>query len=92
MFVSRAVLGDVAYYDKRANLYFGLAEEIEELKGLVKQCTEDLSKHTLLADREKANQTYREFVLFDSHQCYPEFLVWYTCDIPSRGEYVRKLT
>jgi hypothetical protein len=33
--------------------------------------------HSVLGDREKVRQTFREFVLFNSAQVYPEFIVWY---------------
>lgn len=33
--------------------------------------------HSVLGDREKARGTYREFILFDSCQTYPEFIVIY---------------
>mmetsp|Transcript_29336 Transcript_29336/g.92600 ORF Transcript_29336/g.92600 Transcript_29336/m.92600 type:complete len:847 (-) Transcript_29336:54-2594(-) len=34
--------------------------------------------HSVLGDREKVRQTFREFVVFDGHQAYPEYIVWYT--------------
>lgn len=34
--------------------------------------------HSVLGDREKVRQTFREFVIFDGHQAYPEFVVWYS--------------
>lgn len=33
---------------------------------------------SILGDRRKFRGTYREFVVFDSNQVYPAFLVWYT--------------
>lgn len=34
--------------------------------------------HSVLGDREKVRQTFREFVVFDGHQAYPEYIVWYS--------------
>eukprot|EP00933_Yihiella_yeosuensis_P036222 TRINITY_DN29962_c0_g1_i7.p2 TRINITY_DN29962_c0_g1~~TRINITY_DN29962_c0_g1_i7.p2 ORF type:complete len:115 (+),score=20.00 TRINITY_DN29962_c0_g1_i7:123-467(+) len=33
--------------------------------------------HAVLGDREKARGTFREFVVFDNHQVYPEYIIWY---------------
>ncbi|CAE8650622.1 unnamed protein product, partial [Polarella glacialis] len=33
--------------------------------------------HSVIGDREKIRQTFREFVIFDAHQAYPEYIVWY---------------
>eukprot|EP00929_Paragymnodinium_shiwhaense_P065096 TRINITY_DN32675_c0_g1_i6.p1 TRINITY_DN32675_c0_g1~~TRINITY_DN32675_c0_g1_i6.p1 ORF type:complete len:2595 (+),score=526.95 TRINITY_DN32675_c0_g1_i6:959-8743(+) len=33
--------------------------------------------HSVLGDREKVRRTFREFIVYDSHQVYPEFIVWY---------------
>lgn len=32
---------------------------------------------SLLADREAAVGTFKEFIVFDDDQCYPEFIIWY---------------
>jgi len=34
--------------------------------------------HSVLGDRKKARGTYREFVLYDHYQVYPQFIVWYS--------------
>lgn len=36
------------------------------------------SYHCVLGDRLKARGTYREYVLYDHYQVYPQFIVWYT--------------
>ena len=33
--------------------------------------------HSILGDREKARGTYREFVVFNNDQVYPEYIVVY---------------
>lgn len=34
--------------------------------------------HSVIGDRERARGTYREFVVFDNAQAYPEYIVLYT--------------
>mmetsp|Transcript_35857 Transcript_35857/g.65119 ORF Transcript_35857/g.65119 Transcript_35857/m.65119 type:complete len:1223 (+) Transcript_35857:97-3765(+) len=34
--------------------------------------------HSVLGDRKKARGTYREFVVYDHYQVYPQFIVWYS--------------
>lgn len=34
--------------------------------------------HSVLGDRKKVRGTYREFVVYDHHQVYPHFIVWYS--------------
>jgi len=34
--------------------------------------------HCVLGDREKVRGTFREFIVFDSDQVYPEYIVWYS--------------
>mmetsp|Transcript_52487 Transcript_52487/g.122066 ORF Transcript_52487/g.122066 Transcript_52487/m.122066 type:complete len:1243 (-) Transcript_52487:113-3841(-) len=33
--------------------------------------------HSVLGNRKKARGTYREFIVYDPHQVYPHFIVWY---------------
>jgi len=33
--------------------------------------------HSVLGDREHARGTFREFIVYDDNQVYPEFLLWY---------------
>eukprot|EP00927_Polykrikos_kofoidii_P023196 TRINITY_DN21428_c0_g3_i1.p1 TRINITY_DN21428_c0_g3~~TRINITY_DN21428_c0_g3_i1.p1 ORF type:complete len:1240 (+),score=181.34 TRINITY_DN21428_c0_g3_i1:201-3920(+) len=34
--------------------------------------------HSVLGDRKKARGTYREFVVYDHFQVYPQFIIWYS--------------
>lgn len=34
--------------------------------------------HSVLGDREKTRKTFREFVIFDENQAFPEYIVWYS--------------
>jgi len=34
--------------------------------------------HSVIGDRKKARNTYREFIIYDHYQVYPHFIVWYT--------------
>jgi hypothetical protein len=45
-------------------------------RGLLRQIR-DKRYHSLLGDREKCRKTFREFVVYDDDQVYPEFAVWY---------------
>jgi hypothetical protein len=36
------------------------------------------SYHSVLGDRIKARNTYREYVVYDHFQVYPQFVVWYS--------------
>lgn len=42
-----------------------------------KACLEDKTCDSCLGDREKAVNTYREFIVFDSDLIYPEFVIMY---------------
>jgi hypothetical protein len=33
--------------------------------------------HSVLGDREKVRKTFREFIVYNTHQVYPEYIVWY---------------
>ncbi|CAD7968348.1 unnamed protein product [Amoebophrya sp. A25] len=33
--------------------------------------------HSVLGDREKCRRTFREFVVYDQAQVYPEWILWY---------------
>merc|ERR1712216_461037 len=66
MLICRVTLGRLLYTD----------EDYPNTSKLVKQCTSG-SHHAVLGDREKCRGTFREMIVYDSDQCYPEFLVWY---------------
>jgi len=45
---------------------------------LTQQCTSDGAYyHSVLGDREKARGTYREFIIYDKDQAYPEYVIIY---------------
>lgn len=67
MLVCRVTLGRILYTD----------EEYPKTSNLVKQCTSGLH-HSVLGDREKCRNTFREMIVYDTDQAYPEFLVWYS--------------
>jgi hypothetical protein len=64
--VCRATLGYVNYNDQIA----------PNVDALVKSCTEG-PYHCVLGDREKCRGTYREIMVYDGHQVYPEYVIWY---------------
>ena len=33
--------------------------------------------HSVLGDREKCRGTFREFMVYDNAQIYPEWIIWY---------------
>eukprot|EP00397_Hematodinium_sp_SG-2012_P007039 GEMP01007079.1.p1 GENE.GEMP01007079.1~~GEMP01007079.1.p1 ORF type:complete len:841 (+),score=183.34 GEMP01007079.1:60-2582(+) len=47
-----------------------------DVSKLVESCTSG-SFHSVLGDREKIRNTYREFIVYDNDQAYPEYIVWY---------------
>jgi hypothetical protein len=68
LILCRVTLGTVNYCD---------AEDPGELRETLRARSRAGKYHSVLGDREKVRQTFREFVLFDSSQIYPEFIVWY---------------
>lgn len=62
----RAILGNVLYTDEVA----------PDVDSLVRQCLHG-TYHSVLGDREKSRGTFREFIVYDDDQVYPEFLIWY---------------
>mmetsp|Transcript_64489 Transcript_64489/g.124268 ORF Transcript_64489/g.124268 Transcript_64489/m.124268 type:complete len:511 (+) Transcript_64489:28-1560(+) len=52
------------------------ADEVPDAEELVHQCVEG-SFDCVLGDREVCKGTYREFVLFDSEDVYPEYIIEY---------------
>ena len=62
----RAILGNILYND----------DVSPNLDCLLRQIYEK-NYHSLLGDREKCRKTFREFVVYDDDQVYPEFAVWY---------------
>mmetsp|Transcript_7619 Transcript_7619/g.19449 ORF Transcript_7619/g.19449 Transcript_7619/m.19449 type:complete len:914 (+) Transcript_7619:103-2844(+) len=71
LILCRVTLGNVNYCD---------AEDPWELRETLRvSCRAGVGGyHSVLGDREKVRQTFREFVVFDGHQAYPEYIVWYS--------------
>jgi len=65
----RAILGNIKYCDA--------PDPRRSIKSLEASCRPGGGYHSVLGDREKVRQTFREFVVYDSHQVYPEYIVWY---------------
>eukprot|EP00928_Gymnodinium_smaydae_P041100 TRINITY_DN27828_c0_g1_i1.p1 TRINITY_DN27828_c0_g1~~TRINITY_DN27828_c0_g1_i1.p1 ORF type:complete len:532 (+),score=136.71 TRINITY_DN27828_c0_g1_i1:136-1596(+) len=65
----RATLGVVKYCDAKDP--FAVSSELEAA------CRPGGGSHSVLGDREKVRSTFREFIVYDSHQVYPEFIIWY---------------
>jgi len=70
LILCRVALGHVNYCD---------AEDPWELRDTFRaSCRAGVGgHHSVLGDREKVRQTFREFVVFDGKQAYPEYIVWY---------------
>jgi len=66
LMLCRAVLGNINY----------CAEKRPNVNELVTSCTAG-SYHSVLGDREKIHHTFREFIVYDGNQVYPEFVLWY---------------
>lgn len=68
MLLCRAILGNILYCD----------EKDPNKDDCVRQCTmQPAIFHSVLGDREKVHGTFREFIVYDEDQVYPEFVVWY---------------
>mmetsp|Transcript_23240 Transcript_23240/g.58728 ORF Transcript_23240/g.58728 Transcript_23240/m.58728 type:complete len:938 (+) Transcript_23240:273-3086(+) len=52
------------------------AEQHPNVDQLVKSCTRG-AYDSVLGDREKCRNTFREMIVYDNDQVYPEFIVWY---------------
>merc|ERR1712048_755171 len=67
--LNRVVMGKVKYCDA-ANPY-DMKTELEAA------CKHDGGYHSVLGDSEKVRGTFREVVIFEPHQVYPEYILWY---------------
>eukprot|EP00927_Polykrikos_kofoidii_P004315 TRINITY_DN11705_c0_g1_i1.p1 TRINITY_DN11705_c0_g1~~TRINITY_DN11705_c0_g1_i1.p1 ORF type:complete len:526 (+),score=55.36 TRINITY_DN11705_c0_g1_i1:52-1578(+) len=67
MLVCRVLCGRVNYTDL-------VAPPVDELVDSVKK---DGTHDSILGDREKCRGTYREFIIFDESQAYPEYVIVY---------------
>lgn len=68
MLLSRVVLGAVNYVDD--------LDPSTRAKELQESCMSG-TYDSIIGDREKVRKTFREFVVFDSHQVYPEYIISY---------------
>lgn len=66
--LSRVLLGNVYYCDEKSPW---------EMKARLEAACKGGGYHSILGDREKVRRTFREFILFNQDQIYPEYLVWY---------------
>lgn len=73
MLLCRTTLGRVARVEK---FYY----DGHETKDLVDKIISDKTHDSLLGDREAAVGTYREFIIFNRAQIYPEFALLYSRD------------
>merc|ERR1712048_954091 len=51
-------------------------EVCPDVDALVQSCTEG-PYHCVVGDREKCRGTYREIIVYDDDQVYPEYVIWY---------------
>jgi len=65
--VCRVTCGAINYTD----------EVTPSTQSLVDSVLQKRTHHSILGDREKCRGTYREFIIFDNQQVYPEFVVLY---------------
>lgn len=68
MLICRAVCGNLLVNEQQAPNGQALREACTSI---------DRQYHSVLGDREKIRGTYREFVVYDSSQVYPEYIVIY---------------
>mmetsp|Transcript_98765 Transcript_98765/g.258018 ORF Transcript_98765/g.258018 Transcript_98765/m.258018 type:complete len:96 (-) Transcript_98765:4-291(-) len=77
MLLCRVVLGRIHYCEDRN-------PSGRQLEGKCAGGVGGGGYHAVLGDREKVNSTFREFIIFDNCQVYPEFLIWYSRVEPMR--------
>lgn len=70
LILCRVICGHIHYCD--------VSDPTKISKELEASCKPDGGYHSVLGDREKVRGTFREFIVFDNHQVYPEYIVWYT--------------
>eukprot|EP00438_Fugacium_kawagutii_P023830 Skav212415 [mRNA] locus=scaffold202:17594:17908:- [translate_table: standard] len=66
LLLCRTVLGNVKYCDD-------IAPDTTEL---VEACLRG-PFHSVLGDRQKVHGTFREFIVYNAGQVYPEYILWY---------------
>jgi len=82
MLLCRVTLGHYYYCDAKAP--WDMTETLE------KACKPGGGYHSILGDRERVRGTYREFIVFDNDQIYPEYIVWYSRNPPFKEGTVPK--
>jgi hypothetical protein len=70
LILCRVVCGHINYCDAY--------DPVKISKELEASCKPGGGYHSVLGDREKVRGTFRELIVFDNHQVYPEYIVWYT--------------
>lgn len=83
MLMCRVVLGRVNYCNHAKP--WELQTELEKSCGAFTGAPGGF--HSVIGDREAVRGTFREFVVFDSDQVYPEYIVWYSRERPYKQEY-----
>eukprot|EP00971_Amphidinium_carterae_P129485 2564589-Amphidinium_carterae.2 len=54
------------------------ADVAPDVAALTRKCAGDRPQHNcVVGDREKARGTYREFIVYNSDQAYPEYVLIY---------------
>lgn len=66
MLICRVTMGDWIYSDSASPDVSAMMPQIRKKE-----------KDSILGDRERARGTYREFVIFNREQVYPEYIVIY---------------
>jgi len=70
LILCRVTLGNVNYCD--------VEDPVAIRESLRRSCRASTDfYHSVLGDREKTRKTFREFVIFDESQVFPEYIVWY---------------
>lgn len=62
----RVLMGNINYQD-----------QVTPDAGQIVKSVVSGSYHSVLGDREKCRNTYREFIVYDNAQAYPEWIVYY---------------
>jgi len=70
LIICRVSLGHVNYCDQR------YPHKVPGRDKLQSSCLGG-GHHSVLGDRRKVSGTYREFIVYQAHQVYPHFIVWY---------------
>mmetsp|Transcript_99063 Transcript_99063/g.275819 ORF Transcript_99063/g.275819 Transcript_99063/m.275819 type:complete len:679 (-) Transcript_99063:129-2165(-) len=66
MLLCRVTLGSILYCD----------DEAPDVNRLVQECMTERF-HSVLGDREKVHNTFREFIVYNDDQVYPEYVFYY---------------